>query len=264
MIIDMSPRGFLYVIFRHKWLFILSVLGCVGAASTYCLLATRTYRTDAEIVIKFANGSGSEIPGTAISAQSTEHQEVINTNVALLNSADLLNQLLRDVGVVKLYPKLAAAADVDPKSLLDRARARLAHDLKVTPTPNSDVIELSLDNPDASTAATTLSRLIEIFAARETRLYRSTQSWWMRDQVEDARRRLSLSQANLDKFVSKFGISSLDDERTALLQLEMNTRSELEQQQSKLAEADQPAAVGRRGARQAEARDHARGRAGPV
>ena len=94
-------------------------------------------------------------------------------------------------------------------------------------------------------------------------VYRSTQSWWMRDQVEDARRRLSLSQANLDKFVSKFGISSLDDERTALLQLEMNTRSELEQQQSKLAEG-LAGSSRRRRACQAEARHDARGRAGPV
>ena len=276
MIVDMSPRGFLYVVSRHRWLLVVSTLMCLTAAAAYCLLATPIYRSEAAVVIKFANDNRNEMPGAAISAASTEHREIINTNVHLLNSVEILDNLLKEIGIANLYPKLAAAAASDRTALFDQARRRLVHvldnllkeigianlyprpaaaaaddraarfdqarrqlvrDLSVTADRESDVIELTLDNPNAQVAATALSDLIRLFKERQTQLYRNTQSWLLREQVAEARRRLSKSQADLDSFLSKFGISSLEDERYALLQLEMNTRSALGQEQAKLGEA---------------------------
>jgi uncharacterized protein involved in exopolysaccharide biosynthesis len=274
MIVDMSPRGVLYVISRHRWLLVISILICLLAAIAYCRLAIPLYRSEAAVVIKFANDNRNEMPGAAISAASTEHREIINTNVRLLNSVELLDNLLKEIGIARLYPnlaaaaaaagpapsdrlfnsdlldnlleetgiasfyrKLAAAAAEHRPPLFEQARRQLVRDLSVTADRESDVIELALDNPDARVAATTLAELIRLFKERQTRLYRDTQSWLMREQVDEARRRLHKSQADLDRFLSKFGISSLDDERYALLQLEMNTRSALGQEQAKLGEA---------------------------
>jgi uncharacterized protein involved in exopolysaccharide biosynthesis len=276
MIIDMSPRGLLYALSRHRSLLVTSIVMCFTTAAAYCLLATPIYRSEAAVVIKFANDNRNEVPGAAIAAASTEHREIINTNVRLLNSVDLLDNLLNEIGIANLYPKLAAAAAEDRAPLSDRARRELVHvfdnllkelgianlypnlaaaaadartplsdlarrelvhDLSVTADRDSDVIELALENPDARIAATALSALIRLFKERQTQLYRNAQSWLMREQEAEARWRLSKSQADLDGFLSKFGISLLEDERYALLQLEMNTRSALGQQQAKFGEA---------------------------
>jgi uncharacterized protein involved in exopolysaccharide biosynthesis len=221
--------------FRHKWLFLSCFFAVFASATVYSLVLTRLYRSDAMLAVKFENENQNIIPGVAISAQSPEHQEIINTNVRLLKSTDLLTELITKFGALKLYPRLA---DVhDSVTLADLARAQLLSDLRVTADHNSDVIDVSLSNPDAAVASAALSDLIRLFIERQARLYRATQPEVMRDQVEMALRRLSESQTNLDSFASKFGISSLDDELSGLLRREMDMHTALDQQRSRLGEA---------------------------
>ncbi len=236
MVIQMSPRGFLHVMFRHRWLFLLCFFGIFSLAATYSLVATRIYRSEAVLAVKFENDNQNGVPGAAITAQSSEHQEIINTNIRLLKSMDLLVALAAKFEPLKLYPRLAEDLN-NPESLVDRARDQLAHDFKVTAERDSDVIDVSLDNPDAAVAPAALADLIGLFIERQTRLYRHTQSSLMAEQVEAARRRMGESQARLDSFVSKFGISSLEDELAALLRREMDAHTALDEQKSKMGEA---------------------------
>lgn len=235
MLIQMSPRGFSHVMFRHHRLFVLCCLWMLIIAVVYCIFAQPIYRSQAALVVKFENGSRDNVPDVAISAQAAERREVVNTNVRLLTSADLILDLLHHIDVAKLYPRLARSNSGDVP-LIDRAHIAFLRDLGVNPVRDSDVIEVSLDNPDPAVAAASLTEYVNLFVDRETKLYRNIAFGLMSEQAEQARRRLRQSQAALDAFLGKFGISSLEDERTALLKLQMDTRSALGEQQAKLGE----------------------------
>ena len=160
---------------------------------------------------------------------------MINTFVRILGSQDLLMDILREVGPTNLYPKVGAEPG-DPGFSDQGALGRLKADLKAEADRDAYVIELSLNNPSAEVAASALATLIRLFIDRQTNLTSASQSTFMQEQVRQAHEHLVQSQKQLDKFVAAFGISSLEDERTALLRLEMDTRSTLAQQQSRVAE----------------------------
>ncbi|MBV9827138.1 MAG: hypothetical protein JO001_15955 [Alphaproteobacteria bacterium] len=236
MVIQLTSRSILNVLFRHRRLFSATMGLTVALATLYCATATRIYRSEAALVIKFAKQDRANGPDVAIAAQTTERREVINTNIRLLTSVDLLSKLVGDAELLTIYPELSGYPG-GASARRERAIDQLMHDVKVTAGRDSDVIELSLDNPNAEVAASTLSRLIRLFVDRQTQLYRGLQSTLVEQQTTDARQRLDQSQRNLDDFIKTFGISSYDDERSALLKLEMDTRAALGQQQSKLGEA---------------------------
>ena len=236
MIIQMSPRGLSHVLFRHWRLLALCCVWMLVIASAYCVFAQKIYRSQSAVVVKFDSGSRTDLPNVAISAQAADRREIINTNVRLLTSADLVTDLLHRVDLEKLYPNLARTTS-NAIPLIARAQTAFLNNLTVTPVRDSDVIEVALDNPDPETAASTLTEFVNLFVDRQTKLYRNIATSLIDEQVEDARRRLDQSQAKLDEFLAKFGISSLQDERAALLKLQTDTRGALGEQQAKLGEA---------------------------
>jgi polysaccharide biosynthesis protein PslE len=188
------------------------------------------------VLVRFADTAPKDNSGsTAISASQAERLQVVNTFVRVLGSQDLLVDILREVGPTKLYPAVGAGPD-DEVSRIQDALGRLKTDLKAEAARDAYVIEISLDNRSAEVAASALTSVIRLFIDRQTNLTSASQSAFMQEQVEKAHDHLVDSQKQLDKFVAAFGISSLEDERTALLRLEMETRSLLAQQQSRVAE----------------------------
>jgi uncharacterized protein involved in exopolysaccharide biosynthesis len=238
MIFDITPIGLLNVLLRRKLLFFSLFLLPVVLAAAYCTLATRIYRSEALLLFKFASrnmGSRNNLPDVALPGESLERRSVINSNMKILMSDDLMLDLLSKIDVEKLYPKLASSNSTVP--LTERARLALFRDFSVGGDRESDVIEISLRNPNAEVAASTLTTLIRLFIDKQTKVYRSSEQGLMQKQVEEMQRRLAQSQDSLDKFVAKFGISSLDDERNSLLKLQVDARGALGQQQAKLGEA---------------------------
>jgi polysaccharide biosynthesis protein PslE len=237
MIIQISKWGLANVVFRHQRILLAIALGSICVGAIYCVVTPRIFRSDAAVFVRFADTAPKDNPGSAaIPASQAERREVINTFVKIVGSQDLLVDMLREVGPANLYPSVDAKPD-DP-AIFTGALARLKGDLKAEPDRDSYVIELSLNNPNSEVAASALGTFIRLFIDRQNNLTSASQSTFMQEQVRQAQERLVQSQKQLDQFVAAFGISSLDDERTALLRVEMETRSTLAQQRSRVAEAE--------------------------
>jgi uncharacterized protein involved in exopolysaccharide biosynthesis len=236
MIIQITKWGLANVVFRHQRILFAIALGSVCMGALYCAVAPRIFRSEAAVLVRFADTVPKDNPGSAaISASQAERLQVANTFVRVLGSQDLLIDILHEVGATKLYPTVGAGPGDDVTRIQD-ALGRLKADLKAEAARDAYVIEISLDNPSAEIAASALSTVIRLFIDRQTNLTSASQSAFMQEQVRQAHEHLVDSQKQLDTFVAAFGISSLEDERTALLRLEMETRSLLAQQRSKVAE----------------------------
>ena len=241
MIVEMTPRSLLNVAFRHRVKFVVAVVTCLFLAAAYCLIVTPKYRSTAELLVRFGSSQqqqtrlgGGVTP--EISAQQQERKEIVNSQVALLYSRDLLADVLKTVGISRIYPNLEGAT---PSELENKAIERLSHDLGAEGGKDSDIIDLSLLNPDPAVAAATLRTIIDKFQKREASVYQSQQLPFLQNQLQQARAELTTSRNAVEAFKTKTGISSLDEERSLLLRQRADTRAKLVEQISKEQEAEQ-------------------------
>jgi uncharacterized protein involved in exopolysaccharide biosynthesis len=238
MIIQVTPRGMLNTLFRHRYKFGSIFFLIFGLAVTYCAIATPKFESDAALLVKFAanqSGRSDSLPSVGITAQQLERKEVVNSQIGVLQSNDLLVSVLNTVTIGTLYPSLASIPDVNQR--YGAALVRLNKDLDVQPQKDASIIWLSLLNPDAEVAARTLNALIDKFIAKQSTIYQSAQLPFMQRQLEDARQQLEKSRAAVQAFKAATGINSLDEERTFLLRQQSDTQENLTQAISKQQEA---------------------------
>jgi uncharacterized protein involved in exopolysaccharide biosynthesis len=241
MIVEMTPRSLLNVVFRHRGKFLAAVVTCLFLAAAYCLIATPKYKSTAELLVRFGSGQQGRTAGTAvtpeISAQQQERKEIVNSQISLLHSHDLLAEVLRTVGVARIYPQLSEGRT--PREIEDKAVEQLDRDLVTESGTNSDVIELSLLNPNPNIAAETLRTVIDKFQKREASVYQSQQLGFLQQQLQQARQELTSSRNAVEGFKTSSGISSLDEERSLVLHERADTRQKLVQEISAEQEAEQ-------------------------
>ena len=239
MIVEMTPRSLLNVVFRHRAKFIVTVLACLFLAAAYCLLATPKYRSTAELLVRF----GSDQPQRAsngvtpsIPAQQQERKEVVNSEIALMRSRDLLGDVLHTVGIAKIYPRFTGKSPAENEN---QAIDRFNRDLTTQGGKDSDVIDVALLNPNAQVAAESLRTLIAQFQKRESSIYQSQQLGFLQNQLGQARTQLTASRDAVEKFKAAAGIASLDEERSLLLRQRSDTQQKLVQTISTQREAEQ-------------------------
>ncbi len=239
MIVRVTPRGMLNVFFRHRVKFMLVFLLFFGAAAAYCAIATPKFRSDAALLVKFASNNtarGDGLPSLGIAAQQIERKEVVNSQIGLLQSQDLLSSVLDAITIAAIYPSLSSV----PDSRMQRQMAlqQFARDLDVEPQKDSSIIQLSLLNRDAEVSAKALTLLIDKFIGLQSTIYQSAELPFMQEQLAQAREQLQKSRAAVQAFKSSTGISSLDEERTLLLRQQADMQESLTQAISKQEEAE--------------------------
>ncbi|MEA2779458.1 MAG: hypothetical protein QOK29_1002 [Rhodospirillaceae bacterium] len=239
MIVQVTPRGLLNTFFRHRGKFLLVFLLFFGTAAAYCLVATPKYKSEARLLVKFAQNQtsrNSSLPSSTIFAQQLERKEVVNSQISMMQSKDLLKDVLKSMKIDQVYPSLAASTK--PGLLEDAAMSRFDKDLEVLPEKDAEVIDLSLLNPDPVVAAKTLQQLIDKFISMQSTIYQSQQLPFLQQQLAQARQVLEKSRAAVRSYKIASGISSLDEERTLLLRQQSNAREALTQEISHQQEAE--------------------------
>jgi uncharacterized protein involved in exopolysaccharide biosynthesis len=238
MIIQVTPRAMLNTFFRRRYKFASVFLLVFGLAATYCIIRPPRYESDAALLVKFAPPQANQttaLPTTGIAAAQLERQQIINSQIAVLQSQDVLVDLLSTLTIRAIYPSLADIPD--PKVRQDTALIRLNQDLDVEAAKNANIITLSLLNTDAGTGAKALGMLIDKFIAQQSKIYQSAQLPFMQEQLAQAREQLEKSRQAVQDFKASTGINSLDEERTLLLRQQTDAQESLTQAVSKQEEA---------------------------
>src|SRR6185369_17059922 len=139
-------------------------------------IATPKFESDAALLVKFAANQpnrNDSLPSVGITAQQLERKEVVNSQIGVLQSQDLLLNVLNAVTIGALYPSIAAIPDAKQREAA--ALLRFNKDLDVQAQKDASIIQLSLLNPNADVAARTLNALIDRFIAKQSAIYQSAQ-----------------------------------------------------------------------------------------
>ena len=217
-------------VFAALWrrrLLVASIFGAVMlVAGLYTAFATPMYEATSLLLIKFGReyvyqddvgtGGGGIVP--------RGRETLINSEIQILRSAEVVKGVVETMGVEALYPELAAAPP--PGQPVDSvAAARFLLNLQVAQVQDADVIQVSLRNPDPQVTARAVNLLVDLFKEKHLEAFGEPQATaFLEEKAAKAAEELKAAEAKLLEFQAEHPQFSLEDKDALLLR----ERTELE------------------------------------
>lgn len=248
-----SLRDFLHVVFKRKNHIFLFFIVTVCTVAIGTIAAKPTYEAAAQILVKIGreNLYVPTVPagGNANPVFSFNREEEINSEIEILKSRFLVEKVVKSLGATVIYKGLNDNGQGllsrlfrrthARESSVDKAVLRLQQALKVEGVKKSDVIDVSFTHKDPQMAATVVNTLVSFYLDRHLDVHKSPQAYdFFQEQSQVLRNKLNEAEGKLETFKKRHAVSSLDEERSLLLEQEADLRTELNQTLSQEAETE--------------------------
>ena len=113
MQIELTSRGLMTTLFRHRFKLVLSFIFCVMIAIASLLTATPAYESVGSLLVKFGRAATPDVfdfkVGGGGEVSQNDRREIMQSNIQIIQSRDLLRGMVHDFGVETLYPGLTAS-----------------------------------------------------------------------------------------------------------------------------------------------------------
>jgi uncharacterized protein involved in exopolysaccharide biosynthesis len=220
---DRSPslRDVAAVFFRHQKLLAVSFLLALAAGATYVILSP-SYKAEMKVMVRRGRIDPAVTP-TQTPSPAFEHDEIseeeLNSEVELLGDDDILRQVVVDTGLADKTSWISRLRGENRDMRVERAVRRLAGKLEVQPVRKSRLITISYRSVDPQLSAAVLRSLADAYLAKHVEIRRpSGQQDFFEQQMEQARRTLRDSEAQMVAFTRGRGVVSAALERDLALQ----------------------------------------------
>jgi len=215
-------------------------LGVAGALSLHTL-----YAAQSSVLVRL----GQEYvyqprAGDAARGAIPESDAVVQSEVEILSSAQLKQQVIEKIGIGRLYPKIGEGYDSAPpetrRLMMGKAIAAMDKGLKIVSTPGAPVVRITFQHPDPQMAALALNTLLDQYL-----IYRRSvlldQTAPLEDQRKAFEARLARADEAYENFLGSNNIGDFEAEKSSLAQLQsslqqqkFNTDAQLREKQGEL------------------------------
>ena len=216
-----SLRDFLTVLFKHKYKILIIFFAVVATVTIGSFLLPPTYEAKSSLLIKFGREYiyRSEVGERASDSRTLiplNQEEVINSEIQILTSRDLIEKVINTLKVENIYPDLAEGptSTVTP---LEAAILQFEKKLSVEGIKKSSVIQVSFQHKDPRIAAQAVNLLVDSLKEKHLQVYSDPKSSFLEQQLSTYEKRLKESQNQLEAFKQKYQVFSLDEQRTLFL-----------------------------------------------
>jgi uncharacterized protein involved in exopolysaccharide biosynthesis len=145
-------------------------------------------------------------------------QEVINTEIEIFRSKELVEDVLNTIGIEKIFPKMAQNAE-DMDFLLTRAVNSFLDMLKVDHIKGSTVFMVTFQHQNPDIAVLAVTNMIERFKKRHLEIYKNPNIEFLEKQVADLAKVLEVAEEEKSKYQNDNKIvTSLDMQRRIALE----------------------------------------------
>lgn len=241
----LSTREIVNAAFKDR-VKILSVIGAtIAIAILVVLLSPPKYVASSSLlVLPSTQYAAKNIAGdNTITNESLTREEILQTEIEILNSTDLHADVIRTIGLANIYPKLA-----EPPGLLAQAMSavkmqirqlKIALGFKVKPLEPEDpdleavpvlndtlsflalkqgsIIQVTFSHKDPDIAAQVVNTLIDKYLERRRKIYASNDSQYIRDRAAHIRQELDNLDRKASAFKAEHALFDFVGERTLLL-----------------------------------------------
>ena len=213
-------RGLMIVVFL-----VILVLGVAAALRIHTL-----YSAQSSVLVRLGQEYVYQpLAGDAARGAIPESDAEVQSEVEILSSAQLKQQVIEKIGLSRLYPKIGAGYDsADPETrrlMMGRAIGAMDKGLKIASTPGAPVVRISFQHPDPQMAALALNTLLDQYLVyRRSVLLDQTAP--IVDQRKAFEARLAQADEAYENFLGSNNIGDFETEKASLAQLQ----SSLQQQ----------------------------------
>jgi polysaccharide biosynthesis transport protein len=224
-----------YVLFRQKWKIIAcSLLGVLAAAALF-ELKRPVYQSQAKLLIRYVLDSKTVSPdGTDAQIRTPDEggNNIINTEVEILTSYDLAQQVADSVGVDKILGKSHGTGDRNEAAMF------ISKHLLVEVPSKSSVLEVVFQHPDPDVVQPVLAQLIEKYLKRHVDIHQAVGVYdgFLKQQTDQLKTQLSATEQELQKARDSAGLISLTDTKKVYTDQISKIRQELFEAEAELAE----------------------------
>ncbi len=207
--LGMKLSDIYYVIFRQKWL-IAVFLALALIASLVVFLGQKTaYWSEAKLLVRYVTESTSmeAAVGTTTKSPDSGGETIINSELEILNSLDLCEEVAKLVGAERVLAKAGGGSNTT-------AAARIIYNgLKPENPRRSNIIKVRFSHPDPTMCQIVLRQLITSYLERHRSIHRTA------GDIDDILSREAQSllytirenETELQKLNRKAGVISVED-----------------------------------------------------
>lgn len=222
----------LFVLFKHKWkILLLSMMGFGAAAAVY-VTQTPIYQSESKLLVQYVLERGSVDPyASQTSPGANPVDSVINTEIEILTSVDLAQEVAGRIGVAKLLPESGGNA------ALSDAAGKILSGLIVGAGQSANVLHVVYGNNDPKLSKEVLQQLVDCYFEKHLEIHRSRTAFdEVAKQTEQVRQQLKETEEQLNKARSDAGILSLADATDALASQRARSNEDLMEARAEFAE----------------------------
>jgi uncharacterized protein involved in exopolysaccharide biosynthesis len=239
MDLALGRREIASILFKNFRLLLILFVAIFVLVIAGSFVLTEKFKADTLVLVQ--SGREFEVPTekggmTPTGVPQITKQEVINSEVEILSSHDLTGAVIREIGLAKVYPKLAENGwlvdmhIMDPKS--DEARMSSAirkfdKDYKVEPVTMSNIIELKYWNPDREVAIQVLQKLTQIYQQKHAKIFGDKGSGVFGQQTSNYEAQLESVTQKITALKNSQHLSDINYEREQLIQDRADVESKL-------------------------------------
>ena len=224
---ESNLRDFLTVLFKHKSVIVAVFSIAILAGLLVSFLLPPVYESRSTLLFKLGREyiSRPEV-GDIRQILSLEQQEVVNSEIQIMTTRELIENVVARLKVENLYPDLAKRPP-SKMSPLEASILRFEKFLSVSAVKKSNVVQISFRHEDPQVAARAVNLLVELFKEKHLKVFSDPQSSFLEKQLGIYRDKLGESENNLESFRQRNQVFSLDEQRSLLLKQRMELDSTL-------------------------------------
>ena len=229
---DLTSRELFSILFKEKLKLVLVFIALCAAVTGYSYLLTPYYDATTRLLVKtgpeFQTRSDTNQPVAGV--PSTTKLEVVNSEIQILTSRDLIAAVIDKIGADKLYPGSGG---------VDAAIRSFEGDFRASPVEQADVIDASYKNRNHDLAVEALDAVVTLYQQKHAEMFADPRYKFLQQQTkqyEDQLDAIIKKEADIRNQKSLFDV---DAQRGKLLDDRAATNSIIDQLKSQSIDAHQ-------------------------
>ncbi|WP_246251860.1 Wzz/FepE/Etk N-terminal domain-containing protein [Ancylobacter pratisalsi] len=205
-------RDFLIAAFFHIRIVLLVALVPIGLGVAAATLSKTEYTASSLVMVIVSREvtNNQNVTGSGPSVLSIEGLKQVESEVQILESADVIRTVIEAIGRERLFPPSLVSRLKDMLSsngsVMDTAIERFRRELRASVLDGSNVIQVSYTNPDRELAIEASDKVVEVYMARRRAIMENPTARILMNEVERFKRELSAADAAIEDLKTRVGI----------------------------------------------------------
>ncbi len=219
-----APSDFVTLLWRERWLMLIVFLVIALAGAGFAFTMKKAYPAQASLLIQLGQEYVYEPrAGDAARGAVPDTSSLVQSEVEILQSAQLRERVIRKIGLAAIYPDLAKdyapATPAEKALIMAKGVESMGKKLEVGSAPDNPVVRVGFEHDDPAMAAKVVNTLVEEYLIYRRNVLIQPGSMAMERQRVLFEDQLQQADAAYQTFLTTNDIGDFNAQKASLTQL---------------------------------------------